>query len=327
MLVKKKKSVFGKVADNILIQKEKRYKEELRELNDFKSTLDFSTKPIPWKSVVSKDYRIRYLVYPNDKEAKQGVKSKWLAKPVYTRKMQAGVFVRAGKTFKLYKIIHRNPTLLRSSNVQTLQRESVSIFNPIKPGVTTEVKVQGYTLRNALDKIAIPLQVGNRLALAIRIKYRIKGEESYSKNGALSYVENFDDMRDYKTLLDVLLEGMAARLRGYLSGKELTFTNHKAMEQIYEGLQKKVNKILAKYGLDYIPNASAMRVADMVLHSAGYNNLSDARAFDDKKVIKDYEKILEYYMPENQLEYKLEKDEIERVSIILDYTYIPRKKK
>jgi|ERR1035437_2501635 hypothetical protein len=327
MLVKKKKSVFGKAADNILKQKENRYKEELRELNDFKSTLDLSTKPIPWKSVVSKDYRIRYLVYPNDKEVKQGVKSKWLAKPVYTRKMQAGVFVRVGKTFKLYKIIHRNPVLLRSSNVTTLQSESVSVFNPIHSDVTTEIKVQGYTLRNAIDKIAIPLQLGNRLALTIRIKYRIKGEDSYSKSGAISYVENFDDMRDYKTLLAALLDGMAARLRGYLAGKELTFTNHKAMEQIYEGLEKKVNKVLAKYGLDYIPDATAMRVAEMVLHSAGYNKLSSAKAFDDKKVIKDYERILEYYMPEKQLESKLEKDEIERVSIILDYTYIPRKKK
>jgi hypothetical protein len=327
MLAKKKKSVFGKKIDNILKQREARYVEERNELNDFVASMDFSAKPIPWKAELSNDYKIRYLVQPNTQELKKGAKPKWVSNPVYSRKMQAGIYVRVGKTFRLYKVLHTNPVYLRASNVKSLKHESVSAYNPIQTNKTTEVKVHGYTLRNAIDKIAIPLKVGDRVAIAIRIKYRLKGEDSFSKSGALSYVENFDDMRNYKTPLSELLDGMAARLRGYLAGKELTFTNHKAMEQIFEGLEKKVNTVLAKYGMDYEPDATAHRIGELLLQSAGYGKLSDAKAFDDKKVIKDYEKIMEYYMPQKQLDAKLEKDEIERISLILDYDYIPRKKR
>jgi hypothetical protein len=79
--------------------------------------------------------------------------------------------------------------------------------------------------------------------------------------------------------------------------------------------------------MDYEPDATAHRIGELLLQSAGYGKLSDAKAFDDKKVIKDYEKIMEYYMPQKQLDAKLEKDEIERISLILDYDYIPRKKR
>jgi hypothetical protein len=96
------------------------------------------------------------------------------------------------------------------------------------------------------------------------------------------------------------------------------------METIFYGLQKKVSAVLAKYGIEYIPDATPFRMGEILLKNAGYDKLSVAKAFGDKRVVKDYEKILEYYMPEKQLEAKLEKDEIDRVTVLVDYTYIPR---
>jgi hypothetical protein len=62
----------------------------------------------------------------------------------------------------------------------------------------------------------------------------------------------------------------------------------------------------------------------MVLDASGYHTLKNAKAFKDLAVVSDYEKILQFYMPESQLLSKLDKQEITKVVLFLTYTKIPR---
>jgi hypothetical protein len=322
---KKKPSVFGKKIDNILKQKEARYKEENAALNRFKGSVNIEKPAETWKPEKNAAAKLRFLIHPNDSEAKKKIKPKWSNTPNFRRYMQAGIWVRYEKSYRIFKLLHLNPTVLRASQITQLQNELQSVFNPIKENVTTQISIKGYTLLQALSKLSISLSPGDRLALVIQLKYKITGEDGdYIKNDATSYVENFDEMRPYKTMLSALIDGMSKRIRGFLADKELTFTNHKSMDQIYSSLLNKTNHTLAKYGLEYIPDATSLRMANMVLESSGYSTLQNAKDFGDKKVIKDYESILETYMSEKQLEAKLSKDEINKVSIFITYVKIPR---
>lgn len=323
---RKKPSVFGKVNDNLIRQKEKRYDEERVALTKFKEKLRGSDEGTPWEPGLPNDVQIRYLIQPTKEERSNGKNPKWLKTPNYHRKMQAGIWIKHGKAYRIYKVLHSNPTKLSAENVANLQSETQSVYDPIPQNEVKSVRLEGKTLTFALSCLSIDIALGDRFALSAQIKYQKKGEsgKAFFRSGAVSYVENFDEMRHFKTMNSCLIDGLSSRIRAYLADKELTFTNHKDMKQIYSGLSKKTAPILAKYGIDYIENATAMRLANMVLDSSGYRSLQGAKAFKDVRVISDYEKILQFYMPLNQLSSKLDKQEITKVVLFLTYTKIAR---
>lgn len=323
---KKKPSIFGKKIDNLIKQKETRFREERIALNKFIKNVDTESEIETWKPEKNTSIKLRFLIQPNKSDLKKGVKTKWSNTPNFRRTMQAGIWIKYERSYRLFKLLHLNPTVLRASQIAQLESEMQTVFNPIKENVTTEVSLKGYTFLQALTKLSIPIFPGDRIAFVIQIKYTTVGEDDDDcvKVSAVSYVENFDEMRPYKTMLSALIDGMSQKVRGFLAASEVTFTNHKNMEQIYSTLLNKTSHTLAKYGLEYIPDATPLRMANMILEAAGFTSLQNARDFNEKKVIKDYESILESYMPEKQLEAKLEKDEIKKVSVFITYTKIPR---
>lgn len=313
-----KKSVFGKKADTLIKQREKRLLDDQKEFREFVTDPPI-TELHSWRQEKVTGGQLRFQIHP-----KKG-KPKWSKTPNYRLPMIVGIWIKTEKSYKLYKTLHTTPQILRASSRDSWEASLDSVFNPIKQETNYEISISGRTLRDALAKLSIPMIPAHRIAVTSRLNY-IEDGEKLSSDG-LSYVESFDEMKNHKSMLQCFTDGLADQIRGSLARKELTFTNHKNMEKIYTKHSKKVKKILDKYGIELDESSTTFQLLEKLLESAGFSNLEDASEFGAKQVVKDYNKLKEIYIPKKQLDSKLEKDEINRVSIMLTYRYIPRVKR
>lgn len=284
-------------------------------------------KPRKFAKEANPDYKLRFLQFPTMRE--KGKKPVWSDSPNYRRMMQVGIWVKSPssnpnrKSWKLYKVLQESASFLRAVERPLWESELQAAYNSLRPNTRNIVTLNGRTMREALNGLSINLVAGDRVAIVCQMQYET---ESDSGRVSVSYVELFKKWHAGATMLGILRNGLADNLRGALSARQVTFTNAIEMERIYNRNKKEVEKILARYGLDYDSETKTEFLLNRLLDAAGYFALSDAKDFGDLKFLKAYQVVKELYIPESQLEAKLEMDQIKKpITITLDYRFLERR--
>ncbi len=284
-------------------------------------------KPRKFAKEANPDYRLRYLQYPTARE--KGKKPTWNDKPNFRRMMQVGIWVKAPTTnpnrraWKLYKVLQESASFLRAVERPLWESELQAAYNSLRPNTRNIVTLNGKTMREALNGLSINLQPGDRVAIVCQMKYETEND---SGSVSVSYVELFKKWHAGATMLGILRNGLADNLRGALSARQVTFTNAREMERIYNKNKKEVEKILSRYGLDYDSDTKTEFLLSKLLDAAGYFALADAKDFGDQKFLKAYQVVKELYIPDSQLEAKVAMDQIKKpITITLDYRFLERR--
>lgn len=273
------------------------------------------------------DYKLRFKLLPTARE--KGKKPVWSDKPNYRRLMQVGIWIKSPtsnpnrKSWKLYKELQESHSYLRASERNLWEAELQAAYNSLRPNTRNIITLDGKTMREALNGLSINLHPGDRVAIICQMKYETEND---SGSVSVTYVELFKKWHAGATMLGILRNGLADNLRGALSARQVTFTNARDMERIYTKNKKEVEKILARYGLDYDAGTKTEFLLNKLLDAAGYFALADAKDFGDAKFLKAYQIVKELYIPESQFLAKLEMDQINRpITITIDYRFLERR--